>query len=609
MWHRAPRTLTLPEKFALLGLVCTLGVTLMSCVTGAALLRRHLIRHDAAMVSDLVSGLITRVLPRSYFEGGAGTASDRIAPAVAGVAPGTDIVRLNVYDRQGVVLWSDDAALVGRRVSDSRELAAALRGELTAGVFRPGREAHHETLRGYARLAEIYVPVRYGPDGPVVGALEIYRHPPALFTLLDRALMLVWALGGGGGLVLYVTLFGLVRQAARSESVRQHELASHARTLEQRVARETSDVARKTGEISLLAHQMKAAEEFFENLIESSVDAIVTMSPRGRITFVSEGGRRMFGHQAADMVGVPVGKYWVRCEEFRALRRLLAGQGRVQNYETEVYGAGGRAIAVNISASRLQNAAGSTYGVVAVVKDVTALKRLQAQMIGSERLAATGLLAAGVAHEIGNAVTCVSSLCQMLAGIAVDPKVRQGLRDVQGHTDRISRTLEDLTRLSRPRPVEIRETALGELIDTAVRLARHSRGAHRMNIVATVAPSLPTVRVSADHVVQVFINLILNAAESGGDLSIAAAGDEHAVRVEFRDTGCGMSADQIDRLFDPFSSTKEGDGHLGLGMFVCREIIRHHQGRITVESRPGGGSTVTVTLPLHGEPPSTAERR
>jgi nitrogen-specific signal transduction histidine kinase len=104
-----------------------------------------------------------------------------------------------------------------------------------------------------------------------------------------------------------------------------------------------------------------------------------------------------------------------------------------------VYAAGGRTIAVNISASRLQNAAGATYGVVAVVKDVTELRRLQEQMIGSERLAATGFWPSGVAHEIGNALTCVSSLCQMLASVASDPKVRQGLRDVQGHTHRIER--------------------------------------------------------------------------------------------------------------------------------------------------------------------------
>lgn len=609
MWHRALRKLSLPKKFALLGLVCILGVTLMSCVTGAVLLRRHLIRHDAAIVSDLVSDLITRILPPSYFEGGAGADAARIAPAVAGVASGTDIVRLNIYDRTGLVLWSDDAALVGGRVSESQELAAALRGESTAEVFSPGREPHHETLRGYDRLAEIYVPVRYEPGGPVVGALEIYRHPPALFSLIDRALMLVWALGGSGGLVLYVTLFGLVRQAARTDSRLRHELATHARTLERRVAQETSDVAGKAGELSLMSHQMKAAEEFFENLIESSVDAIVTMSPRGRITFVSEGGQRMFGQRAADVLGVPVGTYWVRGDEFRAFRRLLAAQGRVQNYETDVYAAGGRAIAVNISASRLRNAAGTTYGVVAVVKDVTELRRLAEHMIGSERRAATGLLAAGVAHEIGNAVTCVSSLCQMLASLAGDPRVRQGLRDVQGHTHRIERSLQDLTRLARPRVFELRETPLGELIDTAVRLARHSRVAHGMGIVAAVPPSLPTLRVSADHVLQVFINLILNAAESGGDLSIAAASDEHTVRVEFQDTGCGMSAGQLDRLFDPFSSTKDGAGHLGLGMFVCREIIHHHRGRITVESRPGAGSTVTVTLPLHGEVPSTAERR
>lgn len=608
MWYRRPRRLTLSQRYALFSLMCILGVTLASCFIGASWLRRELIRQDAALASDVVGGLITRIFPASFFEGGAGPDGDGIAPVVAAVASSNDVVRLNIYDRQGRVLWSDEPTLRGQQISESRELAAALGGELTADVFRPGREPHHGSLRGYERLEEIYVPVRYQPGGPVVGVLEIYRHPPALFTLLDRGLMLVWTLGGGGGLVLYMMLFGLVRQTARTESALQRDLAAHARTLERHVAQEMSDLVGKTGELSVLSQQMKTAEEFFENLIESSVDAIVTVSPRGRLTFVSQGGQRMFGHRPADVIGAPVGTFWVRGrEEFRAFRRLLEAQDRVQNYETELAAADGRVVTVNISASRLQNGTGATYGVVAVVKDVTELRRLGEQMIRSERLAATGLLAAGVAHEIGNALTCVSSLCQMLAGLATDPRIRQGLSDVQGHAHRIDRIVRDLTRLARPRPFEIRETALGELVDTAVRLARHSRVTHRMCIVTAVPASLPAVRVSADHVLQVFLNVILNAAEAGGDLAITAASDAHAVRVEFRDTGCGMSADQLERLFDPFCSTKEDAGHLGLGMFVSREIIRHHRGVITVESRLDAGSTVTVALPVCGAMPVESE--
>jgi PAS domain S-box-containing protein len=411
---------------------------------------------------------------------------------------------------------------------------------------------------------------------------------------------LVWTVGGSAGVLLSAMLFGLVRNAARSESARERELAVHAHALEQRVAEDRNELVRKTGELSVLSQQLSAAEAFFGNLIESSVDAIVTLSPRGRITFVSQGGRRMFGYAAADVVGTPVGRYWARGgEDLRAFRRQLGAQGRVQSHDTELQASDGRTLAVNLSASRLRNGDGATYGVIAIVRDVTELRRLQERMIRGEQLAATGLLAAGVAHEIGNALTCVSSLCQMLASLAVEPRLRQGLRDVLGHADRIDRILQDLTRLARPRPFQIAETALAELLDTAVRLARHHRVVHPMRIVTTVEPALPAIHVSADHLQQVFVNLILNAAESGGDLTIAAARDGDAVRVEFRDTGCGMSAEQLERLFDPFFSTKEGAGARGLGLFVCHEIVRHHQGRIAADSRPGVGSTVTVTLPLH----------
>jgi signal transduction histidine kinase len=188
----------------------------------------------------------------------------------------------------------------------------------------------------------------------------------------------------------------------------------------------------------------------------------------------------------------------------------------------------------------------------------------------------------------------------MLAVVAADPRVRQGLAEAQGHVDRIDRTLQDLRRISRPRPFEVAETTVGELVETALRLARHSPAAKHLKVAITLAPSLPPLRVSGDHLVQVFVNLVLNAAESGGDLAIAATGDGAVVRIAFRDTGCGMSPEQLGRLFEPFASTKDGAGHLGLGLYVSREIVHRHGGRITVDSRPGAGSTVTVTLPGAG---------
>jgi len=113
--------------------------------------------------------------------------------------------------------------------------------------------------------------------------------------------------------------------------------------------------------------------------------------------------------------------------------------------------------------------------------------------------------------------------------------------------------------------------------------------------------------VAPDHLVQVFLNLILNAADSGGNLTIRAVCAGSRVRVIFEDTGCGMTAEEMRRLFDPFHSTKDNETHLGLGLFVSHEIVRQHGGDLLVESQPGIGATVTVVLPVEPLPAMSEE--
>jgi len=111
-------------------------------------------------------------------------------------------------------------------------------------------------------------------------------------------------------------------------------------------------------------------------------------------------------------------------------------------------------------------------------------------------------------------------------------------------------------------------------------------------------PGLPRVRVAPDQLLQVFLNLIVNAADAGGDLTVTSMTQGETVQVIFADTGRGISIEDSSRVFDPFYSTKEADKHLGLGLFVSHEIVREHGGAIHVESKPGCGSTFTVVLPL-----------
>src|SRR5713226_1189795 len=357
-----------------------------------------------------------------------------------------------------------------------------------------------------------------------------------------------------------------------------------------------------------LLRETKNTKEYLENLIASSVDAIVTLDPLGRITFVSKGGQRMFGCGEGELIGRPVRALWA-CgpRDFRAFRARLVRSGRVENHETELAMGKGARLVVNISASFLRGAAGGVSGILAVVKDVTSLRRLHEQIVRSERLAAAGLLAAGVAHEVGNPLTCISSLAQVLKARASNPAIREGLENIEVHVDRIGRIVQDLTQLTRPTPATLSDASLKDLVDTAVNLARHNPVVRRMRVESAVEPTLPSVRVASDRLVQVFLNLILNAADAGGNLTIRAVRASDAILVTFEDSGCGITAEQMRHLFDPFHSTKNSDNHLGLGLFVSHEIVRQHGGDLLVESQPGAGSTITVVLPLEPLPAMSEE--
>ncbi|TMH23867.1 MAG: PAS domain S-box protein [Betaproteobacteria bacterium] len=738
MLHKLPallrRRLSVSQRFGLLSFFCVLAITVLVCVASSAVLRRQLIVHDGAVIADLASRLFTSSVPADFFAVPSG-APPAGAERLREFARSEQVVRFMVYDTDGWVLWSDDPSLTDHHFGENTKAAAALHGEVIAEISHPAEEGHYSTLRGFPRLEEVYIPVRYQSSGPIVGVIELYRAPATLFAVLDHGVVVVWVLGGIAGAILYLTLVSVAWNCYRTQIRLEGELYE-ARVLYETTARfgELMDgdallTAIVEGAVSLtrasyggtgfpdgddmVMHRLVAPEqrrvvrlkmaeclaglsftsgapqvandaaqdprvnrasarslgvrnlacvplqhrgrvigvlfvgnkevgpfteqdvvrlrafahhaavalenarllretrntkEYLENLIASSVDAIVTVDQLGRITFVSKGGQRMFGYDDGELIGRPVRALWAcGSRDFRTFRTRLVRAGRVENYETELTMGTGARLVVNISASFLSGAAGEVSDVLAVVKDVTSLRRLHEQIVRSERLAAAGLLAAGVAHEVGNPLTCISSLAQFLMARASDPAMREGLENIEVHVDRISRIVQDLTRLTRPAPATLREASVGNLVDTAVNLARHNPAVRRMKMDSAVDPALPAVRVAPDHLVQVFLNLILNAADSGGHLTIRAVRTGGAIRVIFDDTGCGMTAEEMRRLFDPFHSTKDNETHLGLGLFVSHEIVMQHGGELLVESQPGVGSTVTVVLPMERLPSVSEE--
>jgi signal transduction histidine kinase len=232
--------------------------------------------------------------------------------------------------------------------------------------------------------------------------------------------------------------------------------------------------------------------------------------------------------------------------------------------------------------------------------------QLNAQLLQSAKLAATGKLAASIAHEINNPLQSVQSCIYLVNdGVPPDGPSRQYLDIAREELDRIAKIVQRLADFYRPSQDSLRPTELNALLDTVLVLMGKRLQQGKVRVTKSLASELPLVAMSADQMKQVFVNLVLNALEAmpdGGELHVTtrAVRKPHSISVEigFRDSGTGISPDGLDRIFDPFYSTKAKG--TGLGLSISHDIVERHAGSIRVESSAGRGSVFTVSLPVAG---------
>jgi len=248
-----------------------------------------------------------------------------------------------------------------------------------------------------------------------------------------------------------------------------------------------------------------------------------------------------------------------------------------------------------------------TTGVVVIVEDITDFKRLLEQTIQSEKLAEVGRLSAGIAHEVNNPLAVISYAAQLLLREESLPPFEKELAErIDSEVDRLKALTGSLLSFSRAREMVRRETDLNEVLRDVLRLVRYELNRHSIRLEESYA-ELPVIQADPNKLKQVLINLLMNATQAmpeGGALSVRTApvaGEE--VEVVISDTGPGIPPEVRERIFEPFFSTKrEGEG-TGLGLYICRNIVVEHQGRLAVESEPGRGATFRMILPT-GELPA-----
>jgi len=332
-------------------------------------------------------------------------------------------------------------------------------------------------------------------------------------------------------------------------------------------------------------------------------DAIIGIDLHRRIQTWNRGAERLLGKSSNDVLG-------------KALDEAVADDA-VVDYIGRVHEGGlrrsermrwrdirGDGVEVDVSATVLRERAGEAAGVALVARDVSERLRLDRQIVRSEKMAVVGNLAAGLAHEIGTPLNVISATAEYLMLDAPDAHQRQELKGIVAETDRISRLVKDLLSFARGERHGLVPVDVGESIQRVLSLLRIPLEKKEVVLELAVLPALPSVQMDPDGMHQLLLNLLLNALEAvsrGGRVGIRAEQEGGNVVIRVDDDGPGVPTELVERVFDPFVTTR-ADG-TGLGLAVCARVVSDHGGDIRVSRGPMGGARFEIQLPVQQQVP------
>jgi len=421
------------------------------------------------------------------------------------------------------------------------------------------------------------------------------------FVELDLSLSpLPGPLGETAGWICLVTDVTARRQAER-------ELRQTRDALESRVAERTAQLSALNQRLSDEVAERKRSEEHHRLVVEHMHEGVCVFDESGAITQANSHLAGLLDLSAEAVLG----KGWstlVDAENVEACEAAVkaARAGQPGQVDVKLRGPRGKRLRAIVRVAALPARDGRSADCVATVMDVSERDAMQSQLARTQRLASVGLLAAGVGHEINNPLTYVMLNLEHIARVAAEgrgtPEIRDLATEALDGARRVQEIVKDLRRFARAEARTVNPVHVHDELETAIKLGLHEVR-FRARLERAYAPDLPRVMASAGSLAQVFLNLIVNAAQAIPEDGL----EHHAIRiktwqqgsdvlVELADTGKGIAADDLEHLFDPFFTTKEGAENVGLGLAICHEIISSLGGRIFVGSEVGRGTRFLITL-------------
>jgi PAS domain S-box-containing protein len=351
--------------------------------------------------------------------------------------------------------------------------------------------------------------------------------------------------------------------------------------------------------------ELRRQEQFQRYLLESFPDLILVIDLHERFSFVSARIRDLLGHRPEDLVGKQIEELPDHSAAFTALYRDVSSGRRLFGFcEYEAGHRDGTWRTMRASASPLFDAESKVSGVIVSVRDITVEKKLEQQIIQSERLAAMGQMIGGFAHELNNPLTSILGISELLQEEELKEPSRKQLVMLQQQARRATEIVQNLMYFSRPPLPGKTSIDLAELVQRTLHLHAYSLRKNNISVDFLPESTLPSVNGDPHQLMQVFLNLVMNAEQAirevrdRGTLRIRLQRDDGSVTAVFQDDGPGIAPEILPKIFDPFYTTKRPGRGTGLGLSICKAILREHGGNVDVASGPGGGAVFTVTLPV-----------
>ena len=401
-----------------------------------------------------------------------------------------------------------------------------------------------------------------------------------------------------------------------------------------------AELANSLSQVERRSKELQEAKEFIDSILNSMADALIVADSLGIVKMANKTTFDILGYQSSEIIGKPLRMLF---PDEDAARDLLPGgsgwnrllqTGSLSNVEVVCSSRSGEPIPMTFSGSVGYGASGGLPNFVLVGKDLREMKKLlsdaaaaeaerakaaeleraynelqklQTQLIRSERLALIGQLAAGVAHEINNPLGGILIYSHLLLEDSeLDDTSRSNINRIANEATRCKEIVRGLLDFARQREPKTKPTDVGELIRDTLSLVQGQALFQNIKVTTDIESKLPQIDLDVSQIQQVFMNIIINAAEAmagKGKLSVTArvSDDPQCVDITFTDTGCGIGPENIERLFEPFFTTKEVGRGTGLGLAVSYGIVEKHGGKIEVQSEVGAGTAFTVRLPFSGK--------